>query len=279
MIGGDRRSEGDARLARVQCTATSMARRPRSISDDEPASSTSGGAPTAGARTSGANEHVGAKRVDLRGQALAPDLETIRRFILDSIARGAIAELVAAVLALLQRMREINTELMARVATKSRKRPPNETLRRLQLELPLMFAAAANDAAAPDLEGPPEPPPTKEEQEEKKKKERNKNRHPHGRPTLPAGLERVDGSVSLVADDKRMCPRCKRPTKTVGFKTTEKLTIEPCKYVVEQNKVETCACGSCHEYIVTADKPDEVVDRRGVANGEPPARSARRLWG
>ena len=74
------------------------------------------------------------------------------------IARGAIASVVA----LFQRMREINTELMTRIATKSRKRPPSETLRRPQLELPLMFATVANDPATADavspsteLEGPP----------------------------------------------------------------------------------------------------------------------------
>lgn len=68
-----------------------------------------------------------AAAVNLTAHALAPDLETIGRFIRDLIARGAIAELVASVLGLLQRMREINTELMARIAVKSRKRPPSET--------------------------------------------------------------------------------------------------------------------------------------------------------
>ena len=47
------------------------------------------------------------ERVNVAAQALAPDLEAIRRFIVGMIARGAIAELVASVLALLQRMREI----------------------------------------------------------------------------------------------------------------------------------------------------------------------------
>jgi len=105
-------------------------------------------------------------KMDVKAQALAPDLEAIRRFIVQMIARGAIAEMIAAVLALLQRMRELNTELMTKIAAASRKRPPSETLHRLQLELPLMFGTAANDAsgadqggAATELEGPPEPPP------------------------------------------------------------------------------------------------------------------------
>lgn len=214
------------------------------------------------------------KRVNLRGYALAPDLESIRRFILDMIARGAIAELISSVLALLQRMREINTELMARVATKSRKRPPSETLRRLQLELPLMFAAAANDIAATELEGPPEPPSSaiappatkKNDVAQAKEREPKKKGRPHGRPKFPADLERVPGTTSRVSEDQRICPTCKRPTKTVCFKTTEKLTVKPCEFVVEQDQVETCACGKCHAYIVTATKPDEVVPRGVLGN-------------
>ena len=78
-------------------------------------------------------------KIDIKAQALAPDLEAIRRFIVQMVARGAIAEMIASVLALLQRMRELNTELMMRMAAASRKRPPSETLHRLQLELPLSF--------------------------------------------------------------------------------------------------------------------------------------------
>ena len=208
------------------------------------------------------------ERVNLGAHALAPDLDAIRRFIVDMIARGAIAELIASVLGLLQRMREINTELMARIATNSRKRPPSETLRRLQLELPLMFGAAANDAGGNktsdslELEGPPEPPaapvvsppPPKKSREPKKK-------HRHGRPKLPSNLERLPPAVFKVSAEQCICPTCKRPTKTFAFKITEKLTIIPCRFVVEQVQRETRSCGTCDVYIVTAPKPAEVVDR------------------
>jgi hypothetical protein len=207
-------------------------------------------------------------KVNLSAHALAPDLDAIRRFIVDMIARGAIAELVTSVLALLQRMREINTELMTRIATTSRKRPPSETLHRLQIELPLMFGTVANDAAvassSTELEGPPAPPvappipPLPAKKREKK--------HRHGRPKLPDHLERIPGAILRVPEEQRLCPTCKRPTKTLGFKTTEKLTVKPCEYVVEQLKRETCSCGQCHAYIVTAPKADEVVDRGLLGN-------------
>jgi len=126
--------------------------------------------------------------------SVSPDLDAVARFIRDMLARGAIAELIAAVLALLVRMRDLNTELVARIAAKSRKRPPSEKLRRLQLELPGVFAASANDNA-------PRPPP------KKKKKRGPKRRHKHGRPKLPAHLPRVP-DVQPVPDDKRQCAVC-----------------------------------------------------------------------
>ena len=58
--------------------------------------------------------------------ALTPDLEAVRKFVLDMIAKGAITALVAAIVALLSRMRDLNTELIGKLASKSRKRPPNE---------------------------------------------------------------------------------------------------------------------------------------------------------
>jgi transposase len=209
-------------------------------------------------------------KIDVKAQAAAPDLEAIRRFIVQMIARGAIAEMIASVLALLQRMRELNTELMTRMAAASRKRPPSETLHRLQLELPLSFGTAANDAsgaaeaaAATELEGPPEPPPAliPSIPEVPAKK-----RHSHGRPNFPGDLLRVPGATSRVSDAERICPACNKPTKTLGFKTTEKLTVRPCQFVVEQDLRETCACGRCHAYIVSAPKPDEVVPRGLLGN-------------
>jgi len=43
---------------------------------------------------------------------------------------------VAAIVGLLVRMRDLNMDLMSKLASKSRKRPPSETMRRLQVELP-----------------------------------------------------------------------------------------------------------------------------------------------
>ncbi len=187
--------------------------------------------------------------------ALAPDLDAVKKFIGDMIAKGAIAALVTAILALLVRMRDLNTELMGKLASKSRKRPPNESMRRLQAELPFLCAAAANDA---------KPPPASEK---KPRKRGAKKPTPHGRPQLPLHLPRVP-DVRLVSEDKRVCPRCEVEATRVCIKTTaEKLDIRPSEFIVLQTQVETCACPKCRQYIVTADKGDEVLDR-GILGDE-----------
>jgi transposase len=187
--------------------------------------------------------------------ALEPDLDAVRKFIADMIARGAVAGLVTAIVALLVRMRDLNTELMGRLASKSRKRPPNEALRRLQVELPFLFAAAAND-------GKPSPPADK-----KPKKRGAKKPRAHGRPLLPSHLPRVS-DVLLVSADKRICPDCDVDATRVCIKTTaEKLDIRPSEFIVLQTQVETCACPKCRRYIVTADRGDEVLDR-GILGDE-----------
>jgi transposase len=187
--------------------------------------------------------------------AVDPDLGAVRRFITDMVASGAIVALVAAILGLLTRMRDLNTELTRKLASQSKKRPPNEAMRRLQLELPLVFTPAAPVANDPAPALPPK----------NKKKRGPKMRHAHGRPELPAHLPRVP-EVHAVANGERVCPNCHVEAKRIGFKRTEKLDIKPAEFIVRQMQCETVGCPKCHEYIRTAAKPDEVVDRGVLGN-------------
>jgi transposase len=187
--------------------------------------------------------------------ALAPDLDAVRKFIEGMFAKGSVAALVTAILALLVKMRDINSELMGRLASKSRKRPPNEAMRRLQMELPFLCPAVANDSKSnvPD--------------DKKPKKRGAKKPTAHGRPELPAHLTRVP-NLLLVPADKRICPHCDVETTRVCIKTTaEKLDIRPSEFIVSETQVETCACPKCRRYIVTADRGDEVLDR-GILGDE-----------
>jgi transposase len=54
--------------------------------------------------------------------------------------------------------------------------------------------------------------------------------------------------------------------KRIGFKTTEKLDIEPARFIVRQTQCETVGCPKCHGYVRTAPRPDEVVDRGVLGN-------------
>ena len=186
--------------------------------------------------------------------AVDPDLDAVRKFIADMLARGAVAALVAAIVGLLVKMRDLNTELMKKLASTSRKRPPNEAMRRLQMELPFLCAPAANDAKPAVAD------------EKKPKKRGAKKPRPHGRPLLPAHLPRVPNE-QLVPADKRTCPRCSIEVTRICIKTTaEKLDVQPSKFIVAQMQVETCSCPKCHQYIVTADQGDEVLDRGILGN-------------
>lgn len=188
--------------------------------------------------------------------AIDPDLGVVSKFMTDMLAKGAVAVLVAAIIALLTRMRDLNTELMKQLASKSRKRPPNEAMRRLQMELPLLFVPPANSNDAK-----PEPPADK-----KPKRRGAKVPTAHGRPKLPAHLPRVP-DVRLVPAEQRRCPHCDVELQRVCIKTTaEKLDVRPSQFVVSQTQVETCSCPECHQYIVTADKGDEVLDRGILGN-------------
>jgi len=196
------------------------------------------------------------QKVEPITSAMSPDLDAVVRFLREMLARGAVAALIASVVALVTRMRDLNTELMGKLASKSRKRPPSETLRRLQLELPLLFAPVANDGAPPA-----KPPPD----EKKRKKRGAKRAKPHGRPKLPEHLPRVCETLR-VPESERTCPECGERTQTIGFKVTEKLDVRPAEFVVTRTSRESCACQQCHDYVRTAPKGDEVLDRGILGN-------------
>src|SRR5262249_4177960 len=85
-------------------------------------------------------------------------------------------------------------------------------------------------------------------------------------PKLPAHLPRVP-EVHLVDDEHRACPSCDVEATRIALKTTaEKLDVEPARYIVRQIQIETVACQQCHEYVCSAAKPDEVIDRGLLGN-------------
>ncbi len=189
---------------------------------------------------------------------LVPDLERVRQFILEMIAKGALLALVEAILGLLARMRDLNTELVQKLAQHRRAKPPNEKLARLQQELPFLREGAANDVTEPAGD-------EKTRSKKNDNKTVNRNRHKHARPKLPEHLPRVP-ELHRVPDDQRICPNCHVEIETIGHKCCEKLDVEPAKYVVKAIQREVGACPECHLYVRTAPRGDEVLDRGILGN-------------
>ncbi len=152
----------------------------------------------------------------------APDIEKVRAWLQEMIVALRFVEIVTAIIALIVRMRDANTELVAKLAYLKRARPPSETLERLerQLVLPLFDASVQKG----------------------KRGQRSKDRSKHpGRAALPAHLERVVIKNEVPAD-KRVCPQCGAAMKTVGFSCCEMLDVIPARIIVVQRKDETVAC-------------------------------------
>ena len=170
----------------------------------------------------------------------APDIEKVRAWLQEMIAALRFVEIVTAILALIVRMRDANTELVAKLAYLKRARPPSETLERLerQLVLPLFDALVKKG----------------------KRGQRSKDRSNHpGRAALPAHLERVVIKNEVPAD-KRVCLQCGTAMKTVGFSCCEMLDVIPARIVVVQRKDETVACPN-DDTIVSAPVPPQIVER------------------
>jgi len=69
-----------------------------------------------------------------------PDVARVETWLKKMVVEMRFIELIVAVVALIVRLRNLNTHLMRRVAHLTRKRPPSETLERLAPEGLLLFS-------------------------------------------------------------------------------------------------------------------------------------------
>jgi transposase len=185
--------------------------------------------------------------------AFAPDLDEVRVWLQKMIAALRFVEIVTAILALIGRMRDLNTELVAQLAHLRRARPRSETLRRLegQLVLPLEglivpTASKPNDRSTAD--------------DEKKKRT---GRHP-GRGAPPAHLPRVP-VFNRVPPQLRVCPQCGAMMTTVSHSSCLILNVVPARVFVEERLDETIACPN-DDTIVSASAPPQIVERGKLAD-------------
>ena len=179
-----------------------------------------------------------------------PDLDEVRAWLEKMIKDLRFIELVTAVISLITRMASINSELMKQLANLRKKRPPSETLRRLEKQLEFVFAGSTKREANAKS--------AKDELSSPNTKKSRKGCHP-GRTELPASLERVP-VPNPVPQEMRICPKCGSEMSTVGHETCERLEIIPARLVVVQTISETVACPH-DDTIVSAPPPPQIVEK------------------
>jgi transposase len=175
----------------------------------------------------------------------APDLGEVRAFLERMIRALRFIELVAAIIAFVTKVCEVNGELSKKLAALQRRRPRSESLERLERQLVLPLGDLGGAAA------------TRRKKPARERKSRQ-GRHP-GRAALPAHLPRVE-VPNPVPPALRICPRCGAEMTTVAHTPCEILSVIPARVVVEVRLDETVACPH-DDTIVSAPTPPAIVER------------------
>lgn len=169
----------------------------------------------------------------------APDIEKVRAWIEAKIAARLFVEVVTAIVALLVRMRDANVELFTKLADLKRRRPPSETLARLDRQLVLPLFATV--------------PPKKKRGPTSK----DRSNHP-GRRAFPDYLERVP-EKNDVPKEQRSCPACGAEMVTIGVVCCETLDVIPARFVVQRREDEIVECPRDRTQRV-AEPPPQIVE-------------------
>jgi transposase len=189
------------------------------------------------------------------------DLDELRQWLEELVTQMQFARLITAVIALVTKLRDMNTELTKQLANLRRARPRSERMRALEAQLLLPFAMAASK--------PPQTTqaPTAGDGDKDKGKGKNtkkpRSKHP-GRKPFPADLERV-AQYNPVPADQRLCPVCGVAMKSIGVTHCEHLDIIPARVVVVHRTDEALKC-PLDDTIVSAPPPPRIVERGVLGN-------------
>jgi transposase len=179
--------------------------------------------------------------------AYTPDIEQVKSWLEKMVKSMRFVELVAAIIALIVRMRDVNSELLKQVTNLRKKRPRSETLKRLEQQLAFAFAGIIAKT-----------PQRTEKPAQEQPKQSRRGRHP-GRASFPPHLERKQ-EINPVPPELRICPKCGSEMATVAHRVCETLDIIPARLVVTQRLDETVACPH-DDTIVSASPPPQIIDR------------------
>jgi transposase len=185
--------------------------------------------------------------------AFAPDLDEVRAWLQSMISALRFAELVTAIVAIIVRMRDLNTDLVAQLTQLRRKCPRSEALRRLERQLVLPIKGLTVPSA----------PRTQDKTATDDTKKKRRGNHP-GRGAPPAHLPRVP-VFNRVPQELRVCPQCGALMTTVSHSSCFILNVIPARVFVEERLDETIACPN-DDTIISASPPPQIVERGKLAD-------------
>ena len=185
--------------------------------------------------------------------AFAPDLDEVRAWLQKMIAALRFVEMVTAVIGLITRMRDLNTELVAQLAHLRRRHPRSEALDRIERQLVLPLDGLTVPSAAK----------TKQDTTSNDDKKKRRRQHP-GRSAPPSHLQRVP-VFNRVPAEMRVCPQCGAMMTPVSHSSCLVLNVVPARVFVEERLDETIACPN-DDTIVSASPPPQIVERGKLAD-------------
>ena len=194
-----------------------------------------------------------------RADSAPEDLNQLQQWLEQLVKSLQFSRLVAAVVAVVTRLRNLNTELAKQLVHLRKARPRSERLRKLegQLSLPWTMSAPAGDAEKPTTT------PSGTDAPEKKPGKSRKGEH-SGRNPFPPELERIP-EYNRVPLNERRCPKCGYEMKVMGHTDCEYLDVIPAKVVVIRRTDEALKC-KLDDTIVTAPAPPRIVARGILGN-------------
>jgi transposase len=203
-------------------------------------------------------------------RAVAPsNTEDLQSWLQDMVEQLAFTRLIAAIVALVTRLRDLNTDLTKQLANLRRARPRSERLRTIEGQLLLPWTAVASssqqsppsgngagESSAPATAPGAEPSPLTP-------KKRGKRRKPD-QERFPAALERVP-LYNGVPGELRRCPKCGIEMTSIGHTHCEYLDVIPARVVVMRRTDEAVKC-RLDATIVSAPPPARIVERGVLGN-------------
>jgi transposase len=203
-------------------------------------------------------------------RAVAPsNTDDLQSWLQDMVKQLAFTRLIAAVVALVTRLRDLNTELTKQLANLRRARPRSERLRALegQLFLPWAAVASSSQQSPPSGNGADEPsspaPGVGAEPSSLMPKKRGKRSKPDEE-RFPAALERLP-LYNGVPRELRQCPKCGIAMASMGHTHCEYLDVIPARVVVVRRTDEAVKC-RLDGTIVSAPPPARIAPRGVLGN-------------